>query len=77
MSSRKDNQHRPARHALIEVSSLDVLGASDVNNISTMPDDVMGTGKSEAFVYKGITLIAVDVKAHFKKDEPANLESKQ
>jgi hypothetical protein len=52
-----------------QVFSLDVLGATDINNISTMPDDAMGKGKSQADVYKGLTLIEDDIKANFKENE--------
>jgi hypothetical protein len=55
-----------------QIFSLDVLGASDVNAISTMPDEAMSGKKSEAFVYKELTIIQDDVKAHFKKDEFRN-----
>jgi hypothetical protein len=52
-----------------QIFCLDVLGKKDVSNISTMPDDAMRGGKSEADVYKGITIIEGDVNANFKKDE--------
>jgi hypothetical protein len=55
-----------------QIFSLDVLGASDVKTISTMPDEAMSGKKSDAFVYKELTIIEDDVKAYFKKDECRN-----
>jgi len=52
-----------------QIFSLDVLGATNINNISTMPDDAMGKGKSQAYVYKGLTIIERDIEDNFKKDE--------
>jgi hypothetical protein len=48
---------------------LDVLGAKDAGSISTMPDDALGSGKSEAAVYRHITIDEMSVTANFKRDE--------
>jgi hypothetical protein len=62
----------PAYWRDAQIFCLDVLGKSDVPNISTMPDEAMAKGKSEADVYKDLTIVKDDVKANFKKGEFSN-----
>jgi hypothetical protein len=59
----------PAYWRNAQIFCLDVLRANDVNNISTMPDEAMGGRRSDAPVYKWLTIIEDDIKAHFKNNE--------
>jgi hypothetical protein len=59
----------PAYWRDAQIFCLDVLSKGDVASISTMPDEAIGRDKSEAAVYKGLTIIEDDVKTYFKNNE--------
>jgi len=42
-----------------------VLGKSDPAKISTMPDDAKASGKSDAEVYKDLTIARPGIERHF------------
>jgi hypothetical protein len=52
-----------------QIFCLDVLGAPDTAQISTMPDEAMGGKPTDAPVYKALSIIEDGMKKHFREDE--------